>query len=118
MSDSSPQQTDHGTTDLLTTPANGGRVYLEQESKMTTTNVAYIPDTAFEKLRLVVALNLANEILKDDNHPDATALAPFMARVDEIICLEQQLFPESIRGEKLPPDYFMMDECVFEVPAE
>lgn len=85
---------------------------------MTTTNVAYIPDTAFEKLRLVVAMNLVGEILKKTDHENALLLEPLMARVDEIICLEQQLFPESIKGEEPPADYFDMDDSAFEVPAE
>lgn len=82
------------------------------------TTVSYIPDAAFDEMRMAVALNLANEILKDENHPDAMAFAQFMSRVDEIICLERQIFPESIKGEEPPADYFEMDESVFEVPSE
>jgi len=78
----------------------------------------YVPDESFNKIRLVVAMNLLTNILKDENnHTDAMALAPFMARVDEIICLEHQFFPESIKDQEPPAGYFDMDESAFEVPA-
>lgn len=84
-----------------------------------TDEIFYVPDESFAKIRLVVALNLLADVLKDeDNHAAAMALAPFMARVDEIVCLEHQFFPESIRGEEPPAGYFDMDERAFEVPAK
>lgn len=83
-----------------------------------TDKTIYVSDESFARIRLVVAINLLTDILKDENnHADAMALAPFMARVDEIICLEHQFFPESIKDQEPPAGYFNMNESAFEVPA-
>lgn len=78
----------------------------------------FVPDAVYEGMRLGAAVSILREVFLDPDHKDRMVISGLLAHADEWLAMEQQVFPESIKGEQPPEGYFTMNESAFNRQAQ